>query len=979
MKLHLPKLLLTAVLAAVAMAPSVHAASAWGGEADKTTAWFEIGDAFLESISAYDKDGYGAYQIKSNANTKREVNVLTLAADKTTTFMHRWQSVTDIDLEVKTLSFGANGNGSGDIVVNQNQKLVINELANGSCFAGLTNYGTMSIGTESSITTFSKTITNAGTLTLNGTIVANGTFDLAEEGSVTYSYGEQEGFKSVSSPVYYLYKRENDSAILTIADGSGYTVNRDTAGNVESVTISGEDYTEDFFRINGSNLNETDLLSSAESVTSSTKYALMSGSLTVADNISSDRLSYTGGTLIIGSNELTISGNDSEENGNLLKNTTGTGKVHITADTELQQQEITQATGQLSITNGANLTVGNTDLNNSSADDRATKGASIASFTSMLLDNGSITVNNPKATINNLTVGASGGTINVFDVANDNVEYAVKLTGSTTLNGTLTLDHTWNALVDFAKLAGSGNVQISSTSTKNELMEVTIREKDTNFTGKINVTKAKKLKLNIAQDLDLTVNCSGSIGSLDITNIKSGNTVTMTGVTGCMMYGTTNATVELSNTGNSAALSINNGYSNQSVVFAGKVKDGNQAGNIVMSAMGDVTNITLQFSGDVSQWTGGMVIAENGGSQNITYTGNATTINNSVIAAAPGQTDKSTTLTFEHTTGATVNSTITNNYWNRTGTLNMVVSNTHEKGTTFNGAVTVNSLTVSEGTLATIKGTTTTGTLTTNGLVNVSGTGSLTYADTTKVEAASSTQDATLTGTTINSAKVTFSGAGGVTESRVITNSTIDNRNTGLATVKLGDQNAAILATNGNINAVNTIEAVIDAVTIGAGMTVGLYSGTEASEDAEGTLTTCSLTVGGIGATLNANLVLSSGATVTMAKALTMGSTLTLSEGMTLDGAMLTSVTGLREGETVDLFKSVDSLILGDATYDANNALAEGTVSLKQYFTNVTNEDIYLAFNNGNVFAGIMSIPEPTTATLSLLALAGLAARRRRK
>ena len=39
----------------------------------------------------------------------------------------------------------------------------------------------------------------------------------------------------------------------------------------------------------------------------------------------------------------------------------------------------------------------------------------------------------------------------------------------------------------------------------------------------------------------------------------------------------------------------------------------------------------------------------------------------------------------------------------------------------------------------------------------------------------------------------------------------------------------------------------------------------------------------------------------------------------------------------------------------------------------------YLGYDaNGTVFVGMM-VPEPTTATLSLLALAGLAARRRRR
>ena len=233
----------------------------------------------------------------------------------------------------------------------------------------------------------------------------------------------------------------------------------------------------------------------------------------------------------------------------------------------------------------------------------------------------------------------------------------------------------------------------------------------------------------------------------------------------------------------------------------------------------------------------------------------------------------------------------------------------------------------------------------------------------------SSTEDATRT--------LEITGSGNNT-----TNATVEN------SVKLlmsgsgqqtftGTVNASAITVTAGELVFNNAVSVAEVSVTGGTLTVGTYDGTELTT--EQSLTATNKATFGAGAVVNANLVLSSGTTVTMAEALTMGSTLTLSTGMTLDGTMLTSVNGLTKGKTVNLFKSVDSLILGDATYDADKALAEGTVSLNQYFTNVTNEDIYLAFNNGNVFAGIMSIPEPTTATLSLLALAGLAARRRRK
>ena len=48
------------------------------------------------------------------------------------------------------------------------------------------------------------------------------------------------------------------------------------------------------------------------------------------------------------------------------------------------------------------------------------------------------------------------------------------------------------------------------------------------------------------------------------------------------------------------------------------------------------------------------------------------------------------------------------------------------------------------------------------------------------------------------------------------------------------------------------------------------------------------------------------------------------------------------------------------------------------YFTTLLSDEYYITFNEEE-FAVYRAIPEPTTATLSLLALAALAARRRRR
>ena len=165
-------------------------------------------------------------------------------------------------------------------------------------------------------------------------------------------------------------------------------------------------------------------------------------------------------------------------------------------------------------------------------------------------------------------------------------------------------------------------------------------------------------------------------------------------------------------------------------------------------------------------------------------------------------------------------------------------------------------------------------------------------------------------------------------------------------------------------------------LSIGENRTLSVYS------NWQGTLTEATVKVTGsanfaAGARMNGNLVLSSGATVTMAGALTMGSTVTLGTGMTLSGDLVNTIKTMSDDGTVDLFTGVDALYLGNATVASATLDATSGVNLSEYFHFDGASNYYLGYNGTKVFAGV--IPEPTTATLSLLALAGLAARRRRK
>lgn len=167
---------------------------------------------------------------------------------------------------------------------------------------------------------------------------------------------------------------------------------------------------------------------------------------------------------------------------------------------------------------------------------------------------------------------------------------------------------------------------------------------------------------------------------------------------------------------------------------------------------------------------------------------------------------------------------------------------------------------------------------------------------------------------------------------------------------------------------------------LGGGTSLGLFLQAENHVVSTATETslivTDTLLVGGSGATLNANLELVDGSTLALAgNSLALGSSLTLGNVL-LDDATLAGVWALGAGESLTLFSGVDTLVVDGSSYTG-----AFTTDAARIFANVGEADEYILIYSGSAdgVVSIQAVPEPTTATLSLLALAGLVARRRRK
>lgn len=151
----------------------------------------------------------------------------------------------------------------------------------------------------------------------------------------------------------------------------------------------------------------------------------------------------------------------------------------------------------------------------------------------------------------------------------------------------------------------------------------------------------------------------------------------------------------------------------------------------------------------------------------------------------------------------------------------------------------------------------------------------------------------------------------------------------------------------------------------GASLSVSVNDSFSESDEATVTLGAGSLARFGIGATLNANLVLN-GTELTLANGgLLLGSNLTLYGNNTLNTTL---------GETTVLMTGVDSLFLGDRqVFD----LSAGTIDASAYFANLEEGSYSLCYHGTTL--SLQQIPEPTSFATSLLASALLFSRRCRK
>lgn len=688
---------------------------------------------------------------------------------------------------------------------------------------------------------------------------------------------------------------------------------------------------------------------------------------------------------------LVIKGDAGELNAkSLLVNTSGNGNIELQTSVNLTENDVTKATGTLTIAQGAELNLGNKDLNNST-----TQEASLSSFNSIEIDGGHIRVQSKKDTWNNVTVTSKGATLHIEDLANSATDI-LTLAGTTTLNGNLTMTNNWGERIAIQKLSGTGALIIDDDA-RSDKVTLTINATE-NYSGVVKVKQTHdKLALNVAEDAGVHVSFENTTGAhLELENIGAGNSIGLAGVIGHLGNGTTIAAdIQIVNSANKAGLELNDGYFAVNT-FTGDISG---TGNLVINK-DRLQNHGLTFTGDVSRWTGRMDVAK--GTHTITYTGSAVSVKNVQIEVHNGATAN---VIFDHDSAATVESEVIAATAN--DTLNLTVSNSSEAGTTFTNKVAATNVTIGESSVVKF----------TNGNVQMTNlsTGAesqtaFTTVDTLSVSNLNVGNKATLTANTVS---VTDSADLGnesnlntnlVVQSDATLNMTGKADITGSLEVKeggiisFGDGDSLSITGSLTLDAsavqlafdiTSATDVVLATTTAGVTLT-GAWGGISEYEY-EGKTYTVGLSTADNALALVFREMVADGAEIsTTVKGYDITSTegittLTLSVDAALSETAQVTVDLISDEIMEQILTELDgTAMVGITLLGTNGISVEGTSEGNVLFINEDGESyrgelVKLGEDNVAWQYDVTMIPEPTTTALSLLALCGLAARRRRK
>ena len=403
-----------------------------------------------------------------------------------------------------TLTIGSVDAGTGSLSITKGSEALAITIESVESIGSVSITGqSVTLGAESTSTVNlggTVTLLSGSSLTINGAIAAtsSGTYELAAAAAgATYS-DVDNGFMTTTGSSYYLVKF-NGSSNVTLTDGN-YSFTYDGAAaelttSDTGVVFTGGETTSAEYWVRKGDVSEQSLID-AGTCDASTVYVLSeaddsTASFTAAGSISNNRLSYVSGSLVVTEgNSLTIDTAGSDVSA-LISATSGAGNIEINTTATVAAGSTIGIGGNLIVNSGGLLQLAGDGFDGGVTDNTTVNGGKISS---LVLNGGTAKYRGSSLNIENLTVqsGSSGSVFGVYDLASSNEKITIS---NLTLNAGLQIQPTWKSVIDIGALTGSGELQFlagGTADTQTVTMGVT-----TTYTGQLNLDGGDNMTVNI--------------------------------------------------------------------------------------------------------------------------------------------------------------------------------------------------------------------------------------------------------------------------------------------------------------------------------------------------------------------------------------------------------------------------------------------------------------------------------------------------
>jgi len=869
-------------------------------------------------------------------------SVLTIGGTSTDNVLLKTGTANNVTFDYSNLKLGnvtVDANNTQAIIVTGNATLTGSITNNAN--ASRLQLGNVSIAAD---TQEAITITNA---TLSGTItnqagadklILKGNIDLLPGSNyLTISsgqyYSDETTVSSSGNGYFHADFSANFGDTLTLAEGStltceGHTLTSNSDGNYTATFTDMSTY----FVKNG--IVDEQALLADNKVTGDTAYSIEGGTLQAAGDISNNRLSYTSGALNVSQgNKLTI---DADKNDvvPLLLNTEGQGNVELNNNitVTLGDGSATKLTGSLIVNSGATLQLANDNFSGGST---GATSVDLSSLSSLTLNGGTVryrgAATTDKTALKKMEVTADS-TFNLWDMDSTASAFTIK---SMVLSSKLNITSSWKYNLEIGALSGTGDLHLHPGSTAEGDKQTATINVTKDYTGKLLLDGGSNMTVNLSVESDATAKIKGN-------NVDN--------------FTTTLASVTLRN--NSTLKAITQGASHaggRSFTLNSVTVDGTAGIAIDGEAVGSENNNGYQGLVNIEELTN---VGVNAGT--LTLSSHSNTSMRSVFNLNGGDFEGTIKIKQLHT-GDDRKAAL--NIRHATAASKAVIDLHAEYGSVALGIAV-------DG--ATVKGITgdSGGIYSGEQAGEVSGNFAGDGTDRTLIIDTGDNGHYSTTATLGDHLNLTKKGAGSQTFAGSAPNAI-----------------AQVTVEAGSLAFANLAALEVSDLTIRNGATLSV--GSAAQVAAEGNTSFSGVKVSNNamlegGATVSGGLDLTSTKTLTIdnieSNSITLNGALLLPSGerITLSGNILDTLAGLGKNDRLTLFTGVSSLELGGTSY--NELAASEATDLSNYFTfdGLEQGNYQLGYADGVVSVQSL-IPEPTTATLSLLALAGLAARRRRR